>query len=63
VAPLGVRTTKPTDVLCDESGFGGTYLHGHPLSSDNAHLSDLAAERAIPLLEPTFAHAMASANR
>ena len=49
-----VRVITITDALCDQTGFCRTYLDGHSLYSDEAHLSDFGAEQTIPLLRPIF---------
>lgn len=50
-----VRIITVTDALCDQTGFCRTYLDGHSLYSDEAHLSDFGAEQTIPVLRSIFA--------
>jgi peptidoglycan/LPS O-acetylase OafA/YrhL len=49
-----VRIIRPTDVLCDKSGFCRTYANGHSLYADEAHLSEYGARLMTPILEPIF---------
>ena len=52
-----VHIITVTDILCDSGGFCRSYLDGHSLYSDDAHLSDFGVAQIVPLLKPAFEQA------
>ena len=52
-----VHIITVTDILCDSAGFCHSYLDGHSLYSDDAHLSDFGVAQIVPMLKPAFEQA------